>query len=158
VSHNAGSEERALPQSNQGCQNNGLFSRAGRDLVSAGQWLSNIGHKTATAGADVAVVSTVASAVGIPAEPGIVLGGGVAALGGGESLIGSGFQYLGGIMSQNSGAAGQGFIGMTFGTVEGAAFGPLAKFGLPGLPSGIPDPVDAVSAAATSGSGGGSCP
>lgn len=80
------------------------------------------------------------------------------ALWGGESFLGSLAQYAGGLMSQNSGAAGQGFIGMTFGTVEGAAFGPLAKFGLPGLPSGIPDPVDAASAAAASGSGGGACP
>ena len=147
-----------LPQSNQGCQNNGLFARAGRDLISAGQWLSNIGNKTATAGADVAGVSAVASAVGIPAEPGIVLGAGVAGVGGGESLAGSAFQYAGGLMSQNSAAAGRGFIGMTLGWAEGVAFGPLAQFGLPGLPSGIPDPVDAASAAAASGSGGGSCP
>ena len=147
-----------MPQSNQGCQNNGLFARAGRDLISAGQWLSNIGNKTATAGADVAGVSAVASAVGIPAEPGIVLGAGVAGVGGGESLAGSAFQYAGGLMSQNSAAAGRGFIGMTLGWAEGVAFGPLAQFGLPGLPSGIPDPVDAASAAAASGSGGGSCP
>jgi len=147
-----------LPQSNQGCQNNNPIARAGRDLIGAGQWLSSLGGKTARAGADVAVGSAVLSAVGVPAEPGIVVGGGVVALGGGESFLGSLAQYAGGLMSQNSGAAGQGFIGMTFGTVEGAAFGPLAQFGLPGLPSGIPDPVDAASAAAASGSGGGACP
>ena len=106
---------------------------------------------------DVAVGSAVASAVGIPAEPGIVLGGGVAAVGGGESLIGSGLQYLGGIMSQNPGAAGRGFFGLILGPVEGAAFGPTARFGLPGLPSGIPDPADAISAAGTSGLAGATC-
>ncbi len=157
-----GSGGKPNPQPNsQGCHNNGLFVEAGRALIAAGQWVSNIGGETATAGADIAEASALASAVGIPAEQGIAFGVGVAGVGGGESLAGSALQYAGGILSQNPAAIAGGFLGMTRGAAEGIAFAPLGKFGVPGLPSGIPDPVDAASAAAAaaaSSSGGGSCP
>ncbi len=72
----------------------GLFARAGSDLIAARYWLSNLGGETARAGADVAVGSAVLSAVGIPAEPGIVLGGGVAGIGAVETFAGSASEYL----------------------------------------------------------------
>jgi hypothetical protein len=150
-----------LPQTTQPnqCNNPSLWSRAGNALIQAGQWANNFGNSTSQAGSGLAIFSAVASAFGAPAEPGILLGGGIAAVGGTVSLVGSAARYVGGFLSGNSAESGQGFLGGTLGFVEGTVFDlTTARFGLPGLPPGIADPADSITNAGTAGLSGAGCP
>lgn len=73
---------------------------------------------TSRSGADFALASAVASAVGLPAEPGIVVGGGVSVVGGVSGLIGSASQFVGDWLSSNPSASASGYLSGTLGYVE----------------------------------------
>lgn len=81
----------------------------------------------------------------------------MAAVGSVMSLTGSISQYVGGLMSANSSAAGAGFMGIMQNLIEGPAFAATAGWGLPGLPTGVPDPLDDMVSAASSGPGSTTC-
>jgi hypothetical protein len=124
---------------------NSSLAEAGNMLAGAGRWLSDFGNQTAQVGADLALVGAGASLVGIPAEPLIAVGAAGATVGTGISVLGSTAQFLGGAMSGNGNVAGMGYVTGALSLVEGALFDmTTSEFGLPGLPTGLTDPVDVV--------------
>ncbi len=145
------------PQGDQSCHR-GPIVRAGAFMAQFGKDLQNAGNKLGAVGSTFAVVSAVASAVGVPAEPGIVAGGDAALVGGAASLIGSAQQYIGGIMMSNSRTTAGGYFSGMQNLVETAVFTATERFGLPGLPIGIPDPFDAIADSAIESTPEGKCP
>lgn len=110
------------------------------------------GNSVSQLGADIALASAIASLFGLPAEPGIALGGDIAGVGAVVTVIGSLTEYLGGILAGNANAIGNGYLSGIISLLEGIITDvTTAKYGLNGLPSFVQDPLDAVIEEGSSG-------